>query len=213
MLKAIIFDMDGVLVHTDKLHRLAWQQFADKFGIKFTAEMNNRMRGLSRVDSLEVILEKCPQTFSAEQKAAFLEEKNQTYLALCAEMSEKDVAPEVVQTLLSLKNIGLKLAVGSGSKNARYILQKVKLEGYFDAITSGDEIAHGKPNPEVFLNAANKLQVATGQCGVVEDAESGICAALSCGMTAFAFGEAAIKCNKAHFNLKNFSDLIAYLEK
>lgn len=210
MLKAIIFDMDGVLVHTDNLHRLAWQQLADKFGVKFTAEMNNRMRGLSRIDSLEIVLEQCPQTFSAEQKAAFLEEKNQNYLALCAEMTEKDLSPQVGPTLLALKKMGLKLAVGSGSKNTHYILQKVKLEDYFDAITSGNEIAHGKPDPEVFLNVANKLQVAPCECGVVEDAESGISAALACGMTTFAFGEVT-KCNKAHFNLQNLSDLIAYV--
>lgn len=213
MLKSIIFDMDGVLVHTDNLHRLAWQQFADKLGIKFTAEMNNRMRGLSRADSLDVLLEKYPQTFSYEQKAEFLEEKNQIYLALCAEMSEKNVSPEVVKTLLTLKKMGLKLAVGSGSKNAHFILHKTRLEGYFDAITSGNEITHGKPNPEVFLNVANKLHVAPCECAVVEDAESGICAALACGMTTFAFGEAATQCNKAHFNLKSISDLIAYLEE
>lgn len=211
-MKAIIFDLDGVLVHTDDLHFLAWKKLADNLGIPFDRTINNRLRGVSRMDSLEIILEKSAVQYTQEQKIAFAEEKNETYKTLLAKMSPADVSDEVLQTLSTLKKQGWKLAVGSGSKNAPFILQQVGLQNFFHAVTSGNEITHGKPNPEVFLNAAAKLGEAPQNCIVVEDAQAGIEAALAGNMTAVAIGD-AVKCQKAHFNLSTFADLLSVAQQ
>lgn len=208
MISAIIFDLDGVLVHTDNFHYIAWKQLSDRLGIFFDRTINNRLRGVSRMDSLEIILERASETYTQQQKLAFAEEKNQTYKKLLAQMSENDVSDEVLQTLYKLKQAGFKLAVGSGSKNAPFILQQVGLNNFFDAVTDGNEISHGKPHPEVFLKAAEKLGEAPSCCAVVEDAEAGVEAALAGKMTAVAIGDAT-RSGKAHFNLTTFSDLLS----
>lgn len=208
MISAIIFDLDGVLVHTDNLHYIAWKQLADRLQIHFDRTINNRLRGVSRMDSLEIILERARENYTEQQKQAFAEEKNQTYKQLLAQMSPKDVSDEVLQTLNKLKQAGFKLAVGSGSKNAPFILQQVGLNNFFDAVTDGNEISHGKPHPEVFLKAAEKLGEEPSHCAVVEDAEAGIDAALAGKMTAVAIGDAT-HCGKSHFDLTTFSDLLS----
>ena len=212
MIKAIIFDLDGVLVHTDKLHFLSWKKFTDKLGIYFDETINNSMLGLSRADSLNVVLERSDVKYTEQEKLALAEEKNQIYRQYLSTMSPADVSKEVTDTLSALKNKGLKIAVGSSSKNALLILKQVELLQFFDAVADGTEIARGKPDPEVFLKAASKLNVAPENCLVVEDAEAGVQAALRGGMTAAAVGQAA-SCGKAHFNLQTFSQLLSVVDK
>ena len=133
MIKAIIFDLDGVLVHTDKLHFLSWKKFTDKLGIYFDETINKRMLGLSREDSLNVVLESSDVKYTEQEKLALAEEKNQIYRQYLSTMSPADVSEEVTDTLSALKNKGLKIAVGSSSKNALLILKQVDLLRFFDA--------------------------------------------------------------------------------
>ncbi len=212
MIKAIIFDLDGVLVSTNEFHYLAWKKLADRIGVPFDRTMNKRLLGVSRMDSLRFVLENSSKQYSQEEQLALAEEKNQTYKEYLQTMSGADVAQEVRDTLEVLRQKGLKLAVGSGSKNARIILQKTQLENCFDAIVDGSELTLGKPNPEVFLKAAQKVGVPPQNCIVVEDADAGIAAAKNGGMTAVAIGEAA-KSGNAHFTLGTFADLLSVVEK
>lgn len=183
---AIIFDLDGVLVSTDHFHYLAWKKVADDLGIPFNDEINHHLRGVSRMDSLEIILKEGQLNLSKEEKEEIAEEKNRYYLHYLEEMSKSDVAPVVSQTLLKLKDLGIKLAIGSSSKNARFILTKTELMHYFDAISDGNNIAISKPDPEVFLKASEYLMEDPKNCVVIEDAESGIIAAKAANMYAVA---------------------------
>lgn len=212
MIKAIIFDLDGVLVSTNEFHYLAWKKLADRIGVPFDRTKNKRLLGVSRMDSLRFVLENSSKQYSQEEQLALAEEKNETYKQYLQTMSGNDVAQEVRDTLAVLRQKGLKLAVGSGSKNARIILQKTQLEDCFDAIVDGSELTLGKPNPEVFLKAAQKVGIPPQNCIVVEDADAGIAAAKNGGMTAVAIGEAA-KSGNAHFTLGTFADLLSVVEK
>ena len=199
-MKAVIFDLDGVIVHTDKFHYLAWKSLADELGIYFDETINNRCRGVSRMDSLEIVLEKSTVKYSPEQKLAFADKKNNLYREFLATMTDKDVTDEVRQTLDALKRGGVKIAIGSSSKNTRLILQKVGLLDVFDAISDGNNITHSKPHPEVFLKAAEMLNIAPTECAIVEDAVSGVQAGKSAGMTTIAIGDAS-KANVADYNI------------
>lgn len=211
MISAILFDLDGVLVRTDKLHFAAWKKLTDRLGIFFDQTVQNRISGMSRTDSLEIILQRSPVKYDEAQKRAFAEEKNDAYKTLLSSMSPDDVSDEVRRTLSVLKQSGFKLAVASSSKNARYILDKTQLTQFFRSVTDGNEISRGKPSPEVFLNAARKLNVSPSGCIVVEDAEAGIEAALSAGMTAAAIGRATV-CGKAQYALSSFSDILTVVQ-
>lgn len=157
-MKAFIFDLDGVIVFTDKFHYLAWKKMADEMGIYFDETINNRLRGVSRAESLEIILERYEgPALSQEKKAELMEGKNNTYKELLGGMTPDDVTDEVRNTLAELHNRGYKLALGSSSKNAKFILEKVELLGAFDAISDGTNITKSKPDPEVFLKAAEFL--------------------------------------------------------
>lgn len=186
--KAIIFDLDGVICFTDHYHYLAWKKLADRFAIPFNEEDNNLLRGVSRTESLEIILRKYNgEPFSEEQKARMLEEKNETYKEYLKEMSPKDLSEEVLFTLLTLLSEGYKIAIGSSSKNTKFILTKLGIIRLFDAISDGTNISKSKPDPEVFLKAAEYLGLAPSECLVVEDAKAGIDAASnghfdSCGL-------------------------------
>lgn len=208
--KGIIFDLDGVICHTDNYHYLAWKGVADKLGIMFNEEINHRLRGVSRMESLEIILERYEGVLSKKEKEAYAEEKNRNYVKLLEKMSPKDLEPEVKTTLDSLKAVGLKLAIGSSSKNAKFILKQIGLEGYFDAISDGNNISKSKPHPEVFLKASNYLLTAPKDCLVVEDAVAGIEAAIAAGMDQAALGD-AIHSNLATYNLLSFSGLLNVL--
>lgn len=191
MVKGIIFDLDGVLVFSDGYHYAAWKKMADKAGIFFDEEMNNRLRGVSRRESLEIILEKSNRSFTEDEKCRMMEEKNDCYVELLGKMTKSDVTDEVRDTLRTLKNKGIRIAVGSSSKNARYILERVELLDEFDAIADGTMISHSKPDPEVFLKAAELLGLKPEECLVVEDARSGIDAAKAGNMKAAGIGDAS----------------------
>ena len=191
-MKAFIFDLDGVIVFTDKFHYQAWKKMADEMGIYFDETINNRLRGVSRSESLEIILERYEgPALSKEKKAELMESKNNTYRELLASMTPADVTEDVRRTLAELHNRGYKLALGSSSKNAKFILEKAQLLDAFDAISDGTNITKSKPDPEVFLRAAEFLGEKPEDCYVVEDAYAGIDAAKSAGMQAVGFGIAA----------------------
>lgn len=205
--KGIIFDLDGVICFTDKYHYKAWKALADKLEIYFDEEINDRLRGVSRMASLEIILEKSDKEYSEEDKLRFAEEKNEIYRNLLSEMSPNDIADEVRETLVKLKENGVKLAIGSSSKNTPLILGKTDMAKYFDAVSDGNNITHSKPDPEVFLKAAEFLGLKAKDCLVVEDALSGIDAGIAGGFKTAGIGPAS-RYNKTHFPLCGFSDLI-----
>ena len=207
-IKGVIFDLDGVLVFTDKLHYKAWKQMADKMDIYFDEEINNRLRGVSRMDSLEIILENYHgRTLSTEEKKALATEKNNTYRELLNTMTREDVTDEVRETLAELKKRGYKISLGSSSKNAKFILERVELLEVFDAISDGTNITKSKPDPEVFLKGAEYLGEKPENCLVVEDAEAGVDAGLAGGMKVAAIGD-AVNCHKADYALRTFADLL-----
>lgn len=191
MIKAVIFDLDGVLVTTDVLHFNAWKALAQELGINnFTKEDNARQRGVSRMASLEVVLEKSDKKYTDEEKLAFAEKKNTNYVKSLDTLSEKDVLPGSFEFLKFLKDKGIKTALGSASKNAPLILEKTNLKDKLDAISCGLDTTKSKPDPEVFLVAAKKLGMDPSVCMVVEDSDAGIEAAKAGGMYALAVGEA-----------------------
>ena len=207
MIKAVIFDLDGVLVTTDELHFEAWKALADKLGINdFTKADNVRQRGVSRMASLEVVLEKTDRAFSEEEKLALAEEKNEIYVRSLSALSETDVLSGANEFIDYLKSKGIKTAVGSASKNTPLILEKTKLAGKFDAVSCGLDTTKSKPDPEVFLIAAKKLGVAPCDCVVVEDSDAGIEAAKTGGMYAIAVGVAEYN-PKADVAIKDLESL------
>lgn len=208
MKQGVIFDMDGVLVHTDRFHYLAWKRLTDAKGIPFDETVNRRLRGLSREASLDIILEGCPgAAYSAAEKAALCAEKNEICRGYLSAMTPDDVAPEVRETLAALRKRGCRLAVGSSSKNARLVLDRTGLTEAFDAISDGTNITRAKPDPEVFLKAAELLGLAPADCAVVEDAEAGIDAAKAGGFFAVGLGDAA-EYAKTDYPLRDFSELL-----
>lgn len=211
MIKAVIFDLDGVLVTTDELHFEAWKALADKLGINdFTKADNVRQRGVSRMASLEVVLEKTDRAFSEEEKLALAEEKNEIYVRSLSALSETDVLSGAKEFIDYLKSKGIKTAVGSASKNTPLILEKTKLAGKFDAVSCGLDTTKSKPDPEVFLIAAKKLGVAPCDCVVVEDSDAGIEAAKTGGMYAIAVGAAEYN-PKADVAIKDLESLYRVL--
>ena len=209
-LSGIIFDLDGVLVHTDEFHYKAWKQLADRLCIPFDRQVNNRLRGVSRMASLEIILEGADRSFSDGEKLAMTEEKNAAYRKLLETISPKDVSPEVVETLSKLKERGIRLAVGSSSKNAGFILKQTGLDIWMDAVSDGNNITKSKPDPQVFLMAADMLALPPAQCAVVEDAWAGIDAALAGEFLAVGIGDAA-GYDRTDRPLDTFSDLLNVL--
>lgn len=189
MIKGVIFDLDGVLVSTDEMHYQAWKRLAQELHITgFTREDNRRQRGVSRMASLEIVLEKADRTYSEEEKIELAERKNGYYQELLEEMDESSVLENVKDVLEKLKNGGLLLAVGSASKNAPVILEKTGLMPYFDKISCGLDTTKSKPDPEVFLVAAKKLGLPPEECLVVEDSAAGIEAAAAGGMKSLGVG-------------------------
>lgn len=207
-MKAFIFDLDGVIVFTDKFHYQAWKQMADKMGIYFDENINNLLRGVSRAESLEIILERYEgEPLSCERKLELMEEKNNAYRELLASMTPADVANEARDTLKKLREAGYKLAIGSSSKNTKFILGKVELLDAFDAISDGTNITHSKPDPEVFVKAGEFLGIDASECVVVEDAYAGIDAAKAARMEAVGIGDAA-GYEKADYKIQNFGELL-----
>ena len=204
--KAIIFDLDGVICHTDQYHYMAWKRVADDLGIYFDETINNRLRGVSRMESFEIILERYDGKMSEEDKIRYTAEKNEVYKTLLKNMSPADLDGEIKETLDALREKGIKLAIGSSSKNAKFILGQLGLGEYFDSVSDGNNITRSKPDPEVFVKAAQYVGERPEHCLVVEDAEAGLEAAIAGGMDCAAVGD-AVSCGLATWNLNTFSDL------
>ncbi len=191
MVKGVIFDLDGVIVSTDDCHYLAWQRMADEEGIAFDRHINERLRGVSRMDSLDIILEKATRTYTPAQKDAMAARKNAYYVELIGKLTPADILPGAMDVLQALRKKGVKVAIGSSSRNTPIILAQIGLSDYFDAVADGNQISRSKPDPEVFLLAAKLLKLAPADCLVVEDADAGVEAALAGGMKALGVGSAA----------------------
>lgn len=209
--KGIIFDLDGVIVFTDHYHYLAWKKIADEMGIYFNEAINNRLRGVSRMESLEIILENHHgESLSEKEKEELAEKKNNFYRELLQQMSPDSVAPEVRTTLRILRKRGYKLSIGSSSKNTKTILERVQLIDAFDAISDGTNISRSKPDPEVFLKAAQFLGLEPETCAVIEDAFAGIDAACAAGMISVGIGDAS-GYDKANYHIQKFDELLNIL--
>ena len=209
-ISGLIFDLDGVLVFTDKYHYLAWKQIADEMGIPFDETINDKLRGVSRMQSLEIILENYSgEHLTDKQKSDIAERKNAIYRSYLQTMTPDDVSEEVRNTLEMLKKKGYKLAVGSSSKNAGFILEQVALRDAFDAVSDGNMITRSKPDPEVFIKAAQLIGCDAEQSAIVEDAEAGIDAAKDGGMMAVAIGNATAY-DRSDIRLATISDLLLY---
>ena len=188
--KMAIFDLDGVLVDTAKYHYLAWKKLADQLGIDFTHEHNERLKGVSREQSLEFLLEagNLEHAFSKGQKRAMAKEKNEHYVTYIHQLTQEDLLPGSKELLLDLRSRGIKTGLGSASKNAPTILNRLGITELFDVIIDGNSTQRAKPDPEVFLLGAQALNLVPVDCIVFEDAQAGIDAALAAGMAVIAVG-------------------------
>jgi beta-phosphoglucomutase len=187
--KAFIFDLDGVIVDTAKYHYLAWQKIATELNIDFTLEHNELLKGVSRVRSLDIILEIGKVTASQEDKNKWLFEKNEEYLSYLVDMDQSEILPGVIPMLKYLKDENQAIALGSASKNARPILEKTGIIHYFDVIVDGNDVSNAKPDPEVFLIAAKLLGAKPEDAIVFEDSVAGVQAANIGKMTSIGIGE------------------------
>ena len=189
-IKAVIFDLDGVIVTTDDCHYTAWKKMADDEGIYFDRKINERLRGVSRMQSLEIVLEKSDKAYTEQEKLALAAKKNAYYVDLIQKLTPHDVLGGVMKNLKTLKEHGIKIAIGSSSKNTPIILNRIGLTDYFDVVSDGNNIKNSKPDPEVFIKAAEMLNIAPENCMIVEDADAGIEAGKLAGMKTFALGNA-----------------------
>ena len=200
-IEAVIFDLDGVIVSTDECHYRAWKKTADEEGIYFDRKINDRLRGVSRMDSLEIVLERAERLYTDEEKVELAERKNNYYKEYIKKLTKDDILNGVNENLAELKANGIKVAIGSSSKNTPDILKYIGLDNYFDAVSDGNNITKSKPDPEVFLKAADMLGVPYEKCLVVEDADSGIEAGKRAGMYTLAVNNA----NGADYSLADLS--------
>ena len=207
MIQAILFDLDGVLVDTDALHYQAWKELADRLSIPFTPEQGNRCRGISRMDSLEIVLEGAGTCYTQEEKEAFAREKNARYQAMLSALTPEHTTPGAAAVLQTLRKRGYRLALASGSKNAGLILERTGLGQWLDAVADGNLITRSKPDPEVFLTAAGLLGVSPKQCAAVDDALAGIQAGRTAGMATVAYGDAALHQAGDH-NIQSLEELL-----
>ncbi|HSN11235.1 MAG TPA: beta-phosphoglucomutase [Propionibacteriaceae bacterium] len=211
--EAVVFDLDGVICFTDVYHYRGWKSVADDLGIPFDETVNNRLRGVSRMASLEIVLERYEgEPLSDARKEELAATKNERYRQMLGGMSPADLDPSVRTTLDELRGRGLKLAIGSSSKNAKFILERIGLGDYFDAVSDGTNITRSKPDPEVFLKAAEFLGVEPGRCVVVEDAVAGIEAGAAAGMYTVAIGDAAQQ-GVGDARLERFADLLDVMSR
>jgi beta-phosphoglucomutase len=188
IIKACLFDLDGVVVDTARFHYLAWKSLAHKLGFEFTETDNERLKGVSRMDSLDILLEIGKITLNYEDKHRFASDKNALYLEYVQQMTPVDVLPGVIMFIKELKNNNILIGLGSASKNARLILEKTRIAPLFDAIVDGNLISKAKPNPEVFAKGAEMLCADPASCVVFEDAVSGVQAAHNAGMKCVGIG-------------------------
>lgn len=204
-IEAFIFDLDGVIVSTDEYHYLAWKRMADEENIPFDRETNAFLRGVSRMESLDIILKKATKAYTDEEKLELATRKNEYYKEMIQKIQPSDKLPGVDAFLAGLRDRGIALAIGSSSKNTMAILKGIGMDDYFDAVADGTQIVNSKPDPEVFLLGAKLVHKDPATCVVVEDADAGIQAALAAGMGALAVG--AAKDNpKAHLRAATLAD-------
>lgn len=201
-----IFDLDGVIVDTAKYHYLAWHKLAKELGFEFTKEQNELFKGVSRKRCLEILLDIGNISATQEQFDTWMVEKNVDYLAYIEKMDASEILPDVPRVLDYLKKKNVPIGLGSASKNARPILEKVDLLPYFDSIVDGNSVTKAKPDPEVFLIAASNLGVTASSCVVFEDAVAGIQAANAANMISIGIGEDTIL-NEANYNFKDFTEI------
>jgi len=206
MKKGFIFDLDGVIVDTAKYHYLAWRKLANELGFEFTEEQNEMFKGVSRKRCLEILLDIGKIEATQDQFDTCMVEKNIDYLAYIEKMDESEILPDVHKILDYLVKQQQPIALGSASKNAQPILEKVELLSYFDTIVDGNDVTKAKPDPEVFLNAASSLQMRAEDCVVFEDSVAGIQAANNAQMISVGIGEASIL-NEADYVFKDFTEI------
>lgn len=192
MIKGCIFDLDGVIVDTAKYHYLAWKRLANELGFEFTEEDNERLKGVSRMKSLEILLEIGNKKFDEETKLKLAEKKNSWYVEYITKMDESEILDGVKTFLTELREKGIKISLGSVSKNAMTILKNINLMPYFDAVIDGTKVTNAKPDPEVFLKAAEELGLRPEECCVFEDAVAGIEAARRANMKVIGVGSPEI---------------------
>lgn len=202
-IRTCIFDLDGVICDTAKYHYLAWKKLADRLGIPFTEKDNERLKGVSRTESLDILLSLSSGTYTAEQKLAFADEKNQVYVSYISQMDRQEILPGVPAFLEYCRAGGIRTALGSVSKNAGLILDRLQIREYFDAVIDGTQVRQAKPDPEVFLKGAEQTGAKPCECVVFEDARAGIEAAKRAGMLAVGVGAEEALSN-ADFIIKGF---------
>ena len=208
MSKAWIFDLDGVICHTDEFHYLAWKRLCEDMGLGFDRVLNEQLRGVSRKESLEIILRHNKVVITEQEMQRAMEKKNEWYKEYLLQMTPHDLEPEVRPAILRLRSKGRKIAIGSSSKNTHLILGQLEIEDLFDIVVDGTMISKSKPDPEVFLKAAQLLGCPPARCLVVEDALSGIQAAIAAGMRAIAFRLHCKDLPQGVLHVENFSELI-----
>ncbi|MBN8643223.1 MAG: beta-phosphoglucomutase [Flavobacteriales bacterium] len=210
--KAFIFDLDGVIVDTAKYHFLAWQKLAQELGIEFTPEHNEGLKGVSRVRSLDIILELGEIQASQEDKNKWLIQKNEDYLSYLVDIDESEILPGVLPVLHYLKDKKQLIALGSASKNARPILEKTGILPLFDAIVDGNDVSNAKPDPEVFIRAAQLLNTKNEDSIVFEDSVAGIQAANIANMISIGIGDSEIL-HEAKYNFEDFTFIdVSFIE-
>ncbi len=197
MLKACIFDLDGVIVDTARYHFIAWKALADELGFEFTEKDNERLKGVSRMRSLDILLEIGNKKFSQEKKEELAARKNEHYRSFITQMKPDEILPGAADFIKELKEHRILIALGSASKNAMTILDRLQLIEWFDAVIDGTKVSKAKPDPEVFLKGADELNVKPEECVVFEDAEAGVEAALAGGMKCIGIGSPEVL-GKAH---------------
>lgn len=204
-IKACLFDLDGVIVDTAKYHYLAWRDIARELGFEFTLAHNERLKGVSRMASLDILLEVGGVQLPQAQKDELARRKNENYVASIVKMEPDEILPGVVPFLTELRAAGIGIALGSASKNAPLILERVNLSPYFDAVIDGNSVTEAKPNPEVFLKGAQALGIHPSNCVVFEDAEAGIEAAINVQMACVGIGDPQVL-HKANCVVPGFQD-------
>ncbi len=205
-IKGCIFDLDGVIVDTAKYHYLAWKELAEKLGFNFSEKDNEKLKGVSRMHSLDILLETGKKDFDKKTKLKFAENKNKKYLEYILKMTPEEILPGVIDFLEDLQNKNIKIALGSASKNAMTILNRLKLKNYFEIVIDGTKVSKAKPDPEVFLKAAEELKVKPGECIVFEDAEAGIEAAINGKFKCVGIGSPKTL-SKADYVISNFKNI------
>ena len=203
---ACIFDLDGVIVDTAKYHFLAWKRLADQLGIRFTEEDNERLKGVSRMASLEIILEIGNRKPDDNRKLEYATLKNNWYVEFISKMTPDEILPGSIDFIKELRNANIRIAVGSASKNTPMILERVGILELFDAVADGNNIGKAKPDPEVFLKAAEMVGTDPVNCVVFEDAVAGVQAALNAGMMCIGIGSAKVL-TEAHVVVKGLNEM------